>query len=162
MAGKDVELYYRKAFDLFQRKDYDKSLELMDMVLKIDKSYKPAWSCKGVAYLEKKDYPQALKSFEKVITLDPGDNLAWYNKGYVFLLMDEYEEANKVFDYFLARYEKKDDDFYKYALYLQAKSYFGLKDYKNALFSVDSAIDIDRNFKEGLELRDEIKKELKK
>jgi len=102
-----------------------------------------------------------LKSFEKVIKLDAGDNLAWYNKGYVLLLMEEYEEARKVFDFFLARYENKNDDFFKFALYLRAKSLYGLKNYENALISVDEAILKDKNFKDAVELRESIKKELK-
>ena len=36
MPGKDVELYYKKAFELLQKKEYDKSLQLLDMVIKID------------------------------------------------------------------------------------------------------------------------------
>lgn len=159
MPGKDVELYYKKAFDLLQRKEYDKSLQLLDMVLNIDKKYKPAWSCKGVAYMEKKEYSQALKSFEEVIKLDAGDNLAWYNKGYVLLLMGEFEEAMKVFGFFLARYENKNDDFYKYALYLQGKSNYQLKNYESALISVNEAIKMDKNFKDALELRESIKKD---
>lgn len=160
MTSKDVELYYKKAFEFLQKKEYDKSLKLLDMVLNIDKKYKPAWSCKGVVYMEKKEYFQALNSFEEVIKLDAGDNLAWYNKGYVLLLMEEFEESRKVIDFFLARYENKDDDFYKYALYLYGKSCYGLKDYENALISVDKAIEMDRNFKEAVKLRKSIKKEM--
>lgn len=159
VAKKDVELYYKRAVELLQKKEYDKSLELLDMVINIEKNYKPAWSCKGIAYMEKEDYFKALESFEEVIKLDAGDNLAWYNKGYVLLLMDEFEEARKVFDFFLARYENKNDDFFKYALYLHGKSLYGLKEYENALISVDEAIKMDKNFKEAIELRKKIKKE---
>jgi len=162
MPGKDVELYYKKAFELLQKKEYDKSLQLLDMVIKIDEKYKPAWSCKGIAYMEKEEYLPALNSFEKVIKLDAGDNLAWYNKGYVLLLMEEYKEARKVFDFFLARYENKNDDFFKFALYLRAKSLYGLKNYENALISVDEAILKDKNFKDAVELRKSIKKERNK
>lgn len=159
MAKKDVEFYYKKAVELLQNKEYDKSMELLDMVINIEKTYKPAWSCKGIAYMEKEDYPKALESFEKVINLDAGDNLAWYNKGYVLLLMDEFEEARKIFDFFLARYENKNDDFFKYALYLHGKSLYGLKDYEKAIISLEEAIEMDKNFKEAVELRESIKKE---
>ena len=155
--AKDLDLYYKKALEFLQKKEYDKSLKILEMVLNIDKKYIPAWNCKGVAYLEKKEYSEALKSFEEVIELSPGDYMAWYNKGYVLLLMEEYEESGKVFDFFLARYENKNDEFYKYALYLRAKSYYALKDYENAMISVDSAIDMDKNFKEGLELKNFLK-----
>lgn len=160
MANKDVEMYYKKALEFLEKKEYDKSLKILDMVLNIDKKYIPAWNCKGVAYLEKKDYPEALTSFEQVIELNPGDNMAWYNKGYVLLLLEEYEGSIKVFDFFLARYENKNDDFYKYGLFLRAKGYYGLKDYKNALFSLDEAIKMDNTFKEAFDLKSTVKKEM--
>jgi tetratricopeptide (TPR) repeat protein len=158
MANKDVELYYKKALEFLEKKEYDKSLKILEMVLNIDKKYLPAWNCKGVVYLEKKDYPGALASFEEVIQLNAGDNMAWYNKGYVLLLMGEYEQSKKVFDYFLARYENKNDDFYKYGLYLRAKSCYGLKDYENALFSLDECIKMDKNFQDAQDLKNTIKK----
>ena len=160
--AKDVDLYYKKALEFLQKKDYEKSLKILEMVINIDKKYIPAWNCKGVVYLEEKNYPEALKSFEEVIELSPGDNMAWYNKGYVLLLMGEYEQAEKVFDFFLARYENKSDEFYKYALYLRAKSYYELKDHDNALLSVDEAIEIDKNFKEVLDLKNTLLKEINK
>jgi lipoprotein NlpI len=160
MANKDVELYYKKALEFLEKKEYDKSLKILEMVLNIDKKYIPAWNCKGVAYLEKKNYPEALASFEEVIQLNAGDNMAWYNKGYVLLLMGEYEESTKVFDFFLARYENKNDDFYKYGLYLRAKSYYGVKDYENALFSLDESIKMDKNFKDAVDLKNTIKMEI--
>lgn len=162
VAGKDVDLYYKKSVELFEKGEFDKSLKVLDTVLKIDKNYIPAWNCKAVAHMEKNELPAALNSFEHVIELNPGDNLAWYNKGYVLVLMDEYEEAKKVFDFFLARYENKSDDFYKFGLYLRSKSYYGLKDYENALISVDYALEMDENFKEAIELKESIEKEINK
>jgi lipoprotein NlpI len=162
MTGKDVKLYYKRAVMLFEKGEYEKSLEILDAVLNIDKKYKPAWNCKGVAHLEMNDYPQALNSFEQVIERDAGDYLAWYNKGYVLQLMEEYEQSKKVFEFFLARYDKKDDDFYKYALYLQAKNYDGLKDHENALVFIDEALKKDNTFKEAQELKNTIKDQKKK
>ena len=160
MPSKDVALYYKKSVKLFEKREFDKSLKVLDMVLNIDKKYIPAWNCKAVAHMEKKEYPEALNAFEHVIQLNAADNLAWYNKGYALLLMEEYEESKKVFDFFLARYENKTDDFYKFALYLRSKSYYGLKDYEKALISLDEVIEIDKHFKEALELRNTIKEEM--
>ncbi|HEY0196127.1 MAG TPA: tetratricopeptide repeat protein [Methanobacterium sp.] len=162
MASKDVKLYYKQALTLLGKGEFDKSLKLLDMILNIDKEFIPAWNSKGIAHLEKREYPESLNSFEQVIQLDAGDNLAWYNKGYVLLLMDEFEESKKIFDFFLAQYEKKNGDFYKFALYLRAKSYYGLKDYESAIISVDNAIKMDDKFKEALELKKAIHDEMDK
>lgn len=161
MSNKDVKMFYKQSMAFFNKGEYEKSLELLDMVLNIDKKFIPAWNSKGIAYLETGEYPQALNSFEQVIQLDAGDNLAWYNKGYVLMLMEEFTEAVKVFDFFLARYPKK-DDFYKFALYMQAKSYYGLKKYENALESVQKAIEMDVKFKEAIKLRNLVKASMDK
>lgn len=161
MATKDVKMFYKQAMHFLDKGEYEKSLEILDMILNIDDKYIPAWNCKGVAHLERKEYSQALTSFEEIIELNPGDNLAWYNKGYALLLMEEYTESKKVLDFFLARYPKK-DDFYRYGLYLRAKSYYGLKEYEYALKSVEEAIEMDPKFSEALELRDLIKSEADK
>ncbi|MCE5213314.1 MAG: hypothetical protein LLF83_01155 [Methanobacterium sp.] len=160
MASKDVNLFYKRAVMLFEKGEYEKSLQVLETILNIDKKYLPAWNCKAVAHLEMHDYPMALESFENVIQRDPGDNLAWYNKGYVLQLMDEYAESKKVFEFFLARYEKKNDAFYKFALYLQAKNCLKLKEYEEAQISVDNALKLDENFKEARELKNKIENKL--
>lgn len=161
MPSRDVKLYYKQAVMFLENGEYEKSLQLLDMVHNIDPKNIPAWNCKGVAYMEMKNYPQALTSFEQVIKLDPGDNLAWYNKGYVLQLMEEYNESKKVFEFFLARYTKK-DDFYIYALYLQANNYYHLKEYENALLSADEALKINGKFKEAGDLINSIRSEMDK
>ena len=95
-------------------------------------------------------YPEALPPLEEE------------HKGYVLLLMEEYEQSEKVFDFFLARYENKTDEFFKYALYLLAKNNYELKNYDKALLSVDQAIDVDENFKEALDLKKTIKSKMEK
>lgn len=161
MAGKDVELYYKKAYEMLQKGEFDKSLQLLEMVINIDDEYRPAWSCKGAVHLEREEYPQALAAFERIIELNIADDLAWYNKGYVLVLMGEYDQARKVFDFFMARYENKTDDFYKYALYLLAKSHYGLKNCDNAIIFLDEAIEMDENFKEAVDLKNTIENEKK-
>lgn len=161
MSNKDVKMFYKQSMAFFNKGEFRKSLELLDMVLNIDKKFIPAWNSKGIAYLEIGEYPRALNSFEQVIELDAGDNMAWYNKGYALLLMEEFSESAKVFDFFMARYPKK-DDFYKYALYMQAKSYYGLKEYENALESIQKAIEMDVKFAEAIELRDLVNSSLDK
>ena len=42
------------------------------------------------------------------------------------------------------------------------KSYYGLKEYDNALESVEEAIERDKNFREALELRNSIKNDMDK
>jgi lipoprotein NlpI len=151
MTKKDVEIYYNQAIKSLENGEVKKSLELLNMVLNIDKKYLPAWNDKGVVLLELKEYQQALDCFEHLIRLDPSDNMPWYNKGYVLMLLEEYTESVQSFDIFLARYPKK-DDFYKFALYLRAQGLYSLKKYEKAHESLKKALDMDKTFKEAREL----------
>lgn len=151
MANKDVEMFYKQAMAFLGQDELDKSLEMLDMVLSIDKKYIPAWNNKGVILLEREEYPQALECFEQVITLDPGDYMAWYNKGYVHLLLEDYQDCVNTFEFFLARYPEK-GDFRIFGLYLQAKGYYGLKENEKAKELLEKALKIDKTFKEAREL----------
>lgn len=159
MTSKDVKFYYKQALKLLERGEFRKTLEVLDSILNIDKKFLPAWNCRAVVLLELKDYEGALENFDQVIQLNVTDNLAWYNKGYVLQLLKRYEESIDSFDLFLARYTKK-DDFYKFALYLQAQNYHEIKENEKALETLKTATNIDAKFKEAQELRSIILKEI--
>lgn len=159
MTSKDVKFYYQQALKLLEHGEFRKTLEVLDSILNIDKKFFPAWNCRGVVLLELKEYEGALESFDQVIQLNVNDTLAWYNKGYVLQLLNRYEESLDSLDLFLARYTKK-DDFYKFALYLQAQNYHELKDNEKALETLKKATNVDANFKEAQELRQTILKEI--
>lgn len=159
MTSKDVEIFYNQAMKLFKKNEYKKSLELLNTILNMDSKFIPAWNIKGVIHIELKEFPQALNCFDQITYLNMKDYLAWYNKGYVLLLMERYIEAVKTFDFFLARYEKK-DEFYKYALYLQAKCYCGLKEYEKSIECLKTVLKFDDNFIEAKELKSLVLKKL--
>ncbi len=161
MTSKDVKMFYNQAMEVFQKGQFEKATDMLDTILRIDKKFIPAWNSKGIALLEIKEYPMALNCFEQVIRLDAGDNLAWYNKAYVLLLMEEYAESVQTFEFFRARYENKQDDFYKYALYLQAQGYLELQEYDNSLELVNEALKLDNKFTEARELKNSLLKKMK-
>jgi lipoprotein NlpI len=151
MTSKEVEMYYKQAMSFLEQGETKKALEFFDKSLEMDDQYLPAWNDKGVALLELKEYRQALGCFERVFILDPTSKMPLYNKGFVLLLLEEYAESVQTFDLFLTRYPYK-DDFYKFALYLKAKGYYGLKDYGKAHELSLEALNQDKTFKEAREL----------
>ncbi|MDY9922535.1 tetratricopeptide repeat protein [Methanobacterium sp.] len=161
MAIKEAEMFYKQAMSFLEQGKLDKSIEFFDSALKIDKDYISAWNDKGVALMELGKYPEALQCFEEVIRLEPGDNMAWYNRGYVLLIMEEYQEAVNTFDLFRGRYSKK-DDFYKYALYLQAQGLYNLKEYDESLKLIKESLKMDKTFKEARDLMELVGKETSK
>lgn len=153
MTSKDVELFYNQSMEQLKKGNFEKAANMLDTVLNIDKKFIPAWNGKGVALLEMKEYPKALNCFEKVIQLNAGDNLAWYNKAYVLLLMKEYEKSAQTFEFFRARYEKVEDDFYRYALLMEAQGNLELQKYEKSLLLLEEALKLDKNFIEAQELK---------
>jgi lipoprotein NlpI len=158
MARREAKMYYDQALSFLGQGQIKKSIEFLDKALDIDEQYFPAWNNKGVALLELGDYQEGLKCFEQVILLNPLDNMAWYNKGYVLLILEKYRESVEAFDIFLARYSQQ-DHFYRYALYLQAKGFYFLKDYKKAIKLLQEAIEMDADFKEANELLNLVSKD---
>lgn len=159
MNGKEAEMYYNQAMSFLGQGEINKSLEFFDKALKIDNQYSPAWNNKGVALLNLEKYEDALKCFQTVFELNPMDNMALYNVGYVFLMLDNYQESVKTLELFRQRYTKK-DDFYKFALYLEAKGLYGLKEYQKSVELLKKALKKDKNFKEAHELLNLVLKEM--
>jgi lipoprotein NlpI len=151
MTSKEVEMYYKQAMSFLEQGETKKALEFFDKSLAMDDQYLPAWNDKGVALLELEEYREALDCFKRVSFLDPASNMPLYNKGFVLLLLKEYAESVQTFDLFLTRYPHK-DDFYKFALYLKAKGYYGLKDYGKAHELLVEAVNEDKTFREAREL----------
>lgn len=158
MNNKEAEMFYNQAMSFLGQGEIKKSIEFFDKALKFDDQYFPAWNNKGIALLELKDYPQAADCFQRVIQLNPADRFATYNRGYALLMIGDYAESVKILDFFLGNISKK-NDFFKYGLYLQAKGFYGLKEYDKAASLLRDATKIDKNFSEAKELLDLVLKE---
>jgi len=162
MAKKEVEMFHRQAMSFLGRGETRKALEFFDRALKFDDDYFPAWNNKGIVHLELKEYRQALDCFNHVIRINSLDRMVWYNKGCTLLFLEEYDESVKAFGNFLSTYSKKDDGFYKFALYMQAKGFYGLKEYEKSIGLLQNALKIDENFVEAQELLNLVLKEIEK
>jgi lipoprotein NlpI len=160
MNGKEADMYYNQAMSFLGQGETSKSIEFFDKTLRIDEQYSPAWNNKGVALLNLEKYDEALKCFQRVFELNPMDNMALYNVGYVFLMLEEYQDSVKTFELFRQRYTKK-DDFYKFALYLEAKSLYNLKEYQKSSELLKKALKKDKKFNEAHELLNQVLKEMK-
>lgn len=158
MTNKESEMFYKQGMSFLEQGETRKAVEFFDKALKFDDKYFPAWNNKGVALLELKEYHQAADSFQNVININAADKMALYNKGYALLMLEEYQQSVEILDYFLANCSRK-NDFFKFGLYLQAKGFYGLKDYDKAVSLLNDAIKVDKNFKEAQGLLNQIVKE---
>jgi lipoprotein NlpI len=162
MAKKESEMFHKQAMSFLGQGEVQKAIEFFDKAIDFDKEYFPAWNNKGIALLELKRYKQALDCFEQVIRINGLDKMVWYNKGYTLFMLGEYDESVTAFDNFLYSYSKDDDDFYKFALYMQANGLYNLKEYDKAREILQSLLVKDEKFREAQELLNQILKETEK
>ena len=159
MAKKESEIFHKQAMSFLGQGEVQKAIEFFDKAIDFDKEYFPAWNNKGIALLELKRYKEALECFEQVIRINGLDKMVWYNKGYTLFMLEEYGESVTAFDNFLYSYSKDDDDFYKFALYMQANGLYNLKKYDKAREILQSLLVTDEKFREAQELLNQISKE---
>lgn len=158
MGKKEAEMFHKQAMSFLGKGDVQKAVEFFDKAINFDEDYFPAWNNKGIALLELKKYREALKCFEEVIRINALDKMVWYNKGYALLMLEDYQESVTAFDNFLYSYSKEDDDFYKFALYMQANGLYNLKNYDKAVEILRSLVAKFEDFGEAQELLKEIEK----
>jgi len=158
MGKKEAEMFHKQAMSFLGQGEVQKAIEFFDKAINFDEDYFPAWNNKGIALLELKKYREALKCFEEVIRINALDKMVWYNKGYALLMLEDYQESVTAFDNFLYSYSKEDDDFYKFALYMQAKGLYNLKNYDKAVEILRSLVAKFEDFGEAQELLKEIEK----
>jgi tetratricopeptide (TPR) repeat protein len=159
MAKKESEMFHKQAMSFLGQGEVQKAIEFFDKAIDFDNEYFPAWNNKGIALLELKRYKEALECFEQVIRINGLDKMVWYNKGYTLFMLEEYEESVTAFDNFLYSYSKDNDDFYKFALYMQANGLYNLKKYEKAREILQSLLVTDEKFREAQELLNQISKE---
>ncbi len=158
MGKKEAEMFHREGMSYLGQGKIREALENFNKATTFDYDYFPAWNNKGIAHLELKEYQQALNCFEHVIRINALDRMVWYNKGYALMMLGKDEEAVSAFGNFLHSYSKNDDDFYKYALYMQARGLYNLKKYDKAAELLQSLLVIDENFMEAQKLFKEIER----
>lgn len=159
MGKKEAEMFHKQAMSFLGQGEVQKAIEFFDKAIKSQDEYFPAWNNKGISLLELKKYKQALECFNKVLSINSLDKMVWYNKGYTLFMLEEYDESVTAFENFLYTYSKDNDDFYKYASYLQATGLYNLKKYDKAVEVLRGLLVKDENFREAQELLNQITKE---
>ena len=159
MAKKEVEMFHKQAMSFLGQGEVQRAVEFFNKAINLDEDFFPAWNNKGIALLELKKYEQALDCFEQVIRINSLDRMVWYNKGYTLFMLKKYDESVTAFDNFLYTYSKDDDEFYKYASYMQANGLYHLKKYDKSVEVLRSVLVKDENFSEAQGLLSQITKE---
>ncbi|WCL50201.1 tetratricopeptide repeat protein [Leptospira sp. GIMC2001] len=131
--------YYKLGLIEMGRKNYDKSISLLDKSLILNYNFPAGNVAKGVVYYRKGDPKVAKEEFDRAMEKDDGLDIASYNIGILFFNQSMDKEARKVFQ----ELAKKNPDF---AESYHQLSYLDFKEGKiaSAEKNILKALDIER------------------
>ncbi|MCX6256419.1 MAG: tetratricopeptide repeat protein [Bacteroidia bacterium] len=93
----EMEFYNNLAYLYLQTKQYNKSIEVSDIVLAKKPDSKEALINKGVALMNSENYSDSKILFEKVLKMDPENALAICNMGCDYANLKDYKTSQEYF-----------------------------------------------------------------
>jgi tetratricopeptide (TPR) repeat protein len=82
----------------YNRKEYEKAVELYDWALTLKPDLEGAWFNKGFCLAELGKYNEAIESYDKALQIEQDNSEAWNNKGTALDRLGRYDEAIKCYD----------------------------------------------------------------
>lgn len=132
--------YYKLGLIEMSRKNYDKSISLLDKSLILNYNFPAGNVAKGVVYYKKGDPKSAKQEFERAKTKDNELDVAIYNLGILYFNQDMDKEARKIFSDLLKTNPESAEAYHQLS-YLDFKEGNLPSAEKNIL----KALDFDRN-----------------
>jgi serine/threonine protein kinase len=114
-----------------------------------------AWNCRGLARYDLKQYEEALKEYNQAIAVDPEFYRGWYNKGQVLLKLGKPQEAIEA-----TRQVLKIKPDYFLAWTQLCRALYELEQYQDAKAHCEESRDINPNYKQTLELLQQVEQKL--
>lgn len=150
------EALYREAVKLIDSSRYEQALPLLKKAVKENPNYWEALNKSAYARLKTKDYKNALKDLEKAEKIAPMNFESLKLKGIIFFMTDRFREAKETIDtavYVLTEEKLDDAELFLY----RARLMFKGKNYKAALETCETALDVNPNYTEVMQLKGEIR-----
>ena len=152
-----------KAEMAFIHSNYIKSNNYLKRIIRIGKSYPPAWINKGFVLSYLRRYEEAIECFDKAIEIDEKDTYSRYKKGITLTRLKRYKEAIECFDKAI-KIDEKDVEVWtgkgvalsRLKRYEEAIECFGKAWYNKAkqesIEYLKQAIELDKNYIEKAKL----------
>lgn len=102
----EIEALCNKATDLMNEGKCQESVELFEVVLRVDSSNYRAWNDLGLAFEYLGKNRKALKAFDKSIEIKPDSAVAWSNKACLLFMMKRNDEALQCYEETVKRDEQ--------------------------------------------------------
>jgi superkiller protein 3 len=160
------------------REEYDKTIEYFVKALKEDPLNVANWIDLGRAYRFKEMYDKSIEAYLTALKLDPDDKIAWNNIGWVYYCKKDYDFAIDAYTRSMKIDWKYDLPFaniikiYKKMVKSGSQDYIAWRNlsygflvgkaYRRALDSNNRSLAIKPDFKEAVELQEDIFKQKRK
>ncbi len=137
---RDAEDYKKRAFELYQKGDYDNAIAAYTKAIEHKPDDAEAYYNRGFLYAEKGEYDHAIADYDKVIELNPKYAYAYYNRGVSYGEKGEYDHAIADYDKVIELNPKYADAYYN-----RGTTYHGKREYDRAIADYDKAIELNPN-----------------
>lgn len=157
-------IWSKKSYLYYYLGDYNESLLFLEKILKEKPNNAGYLFNKGYLLYKTENYNTALEFFKKALENEYEYAEAWYYSGIILDIFDNYDMAHKAFDNAILYLKPEYFPFPKFSWFSylssnrlkynnseiwfnKSKIYFKQKDFKNALSSIDKALEIESNEK---------------
>lgn len=148
-------IWYYLGVCYFRKHDLDKAFEAANKAVEVKPKFKEGWVLLAFLYNEVGDHDKAIEMANKALEVTPlfggalnQIGIAYHRKGDFKLAIETLKRA--------ITYDPK----FHLTWYSLARVYFDIKQYEKAIKACDKCLFYEQDYKEALELLDEIKKKL--
>ena len=133
---KSVE-YFERGFAYGKVKEYQKAIDDLTQVIKINPDYGNTYISRGAVYDEMGEYAEAIQDYTQAIKIDPNDEYSYFFRGISYHNMEDYSAA--IQDYTEAI---KINPNYENAYFNRGFLYYEMGDYPSVIQDYTEAIKI--------------------
>ncbi|MFH1306805.1 MAG: AAA family ATPase [Candidatus Micrarchaeota archaeon] len=144
----DARTYYHKGNTLFEKGEYDKSIENYNMAIILNPTFSEAYFNRGLCYYNLKNFDKSIGDYTKSAELDPKNPVIYNNRGDAYYRKQDFQNAIVDYDKALVLNKK-----YLKAFYNRGLAYACLQDYEKAVADFNEVIKINPSFAEAYHIR---------
>lgn len=94
----DPDSLFKLAVSYYNQKDYDKSIEYYEKILKLDSNNALAYNGLANVYRDQKNEEKAVENYKKAIEINPTFALAYSNLAIMYIDLGEKKEAGETIE----------------------------------------------------------------
>jgi tetratricopeptide (TPR) repeat protein/uncharacterized membrane protein len=139
-----AEEMYLKGLSLYESKKWQQSIEIFNVVVKLQPDNHKAWSKRGQSLYFLGKFSEEIESYNRALKINPDDARIWNNRGATLDDLGMYQEAIDSYDHAL----KLNPD-YAYAWHNRGNSLSNIGKYEEAITNYNYALKINPDYAEA-------------